>query len=595
MNKKNIGSGASVIIIMLLIIVGLLTFLLFERKSLFGYNLKRNNNDNISSINIENSGGESLGISCEDGWTGYRQEVIGIEFCYPEDKWGVAEIEYLGDITSLKDLAESYKKQNIYYKGYVEIGFNSQHKLSQQGGPVLKIFDEKYLGEHYKNVKTHHLGYRDNILELKKTGDICQYKIEFNKKWENKGSEKEYYKDCNSSIKISLVEQSNRYDFNNTGWRYKYLLNLFAYKKLKNGYFDNVLIKYNIGSTSQQKSKLNNWEDYFGIAKWNIGNKSAFVTKDKYKESRRDFEKFVESIKIFKPVVEDLTKYKSDSAMSDSNIKLIEKYYWLLTRRDLKGAYLIRSTNESFTNFENQYKNIHFARPYNFKKIGDNEYIFFVEYQDHNSPVKIYQVKTSVASGKVKINFVQMFVTDRIEHGDMVAYGAIRGDKSYVILEKDGREVIIDEGEARYDEKYTNINAVKLFQNVEFSPNGNYLKYVMMGYEWGSGYVYDIQNDKVVVESSRTLDIKFTPDEKYVYYCAGAGMINTREGIVMSVPNFKEEFSVFGKAISGENYPKNNDYFKVVCDYNKDNDEIIFKLSDLDGDMPEKIVKYKLK
>jgi hypothetical protein len=589
MNKKIISGGVT-IIVMLLVIVGLLTFLLIGQKGVFEDSQKQIINQKVDSVKKV-----SIKLSCPDGWTKYRQEAVGVEFCYPENKWGKADVEYMSNITNLQNLKESYKEQNVYYNDYFEIDFVKKGNLSKKGSPTIRFFNEDYQGEHYKNARTHHLGYRDNISSLKQSEDICNYKIEFNKEWAEKGSEKEFYTNCKGGVKTNLVEQVDFYKTNNTGWRYQYCLNLFAYKKLQNRYFNNALIKYNIDNSSQLKNKLKNFEEFFNLDHSYGKEKRVTLTRKEFNQESNDFEKFVKSIKVFEPTKEDLIKYKSESANGSSDVELIEKYYWLLTTGDLDYAYGLRVTGQSLVEFRKQYKNVHYAKPYDIKIGVGGQYDFYVEYQDHNSPVKKYQVNMSVMNGKIKTNFVQMFITERIEYEDMIAYGAIRGDESYVILEKNGKEVVVDKGEAKYDKKYTNLNNVKILKNIEFSASGNYLKYSMLGYEWGSGYIYDINKNKNVIESALTTSIKFTPDEEYIYYCAGAGMSNAREGFVKSVPNFNEEFSVFGKSIDGEKYPKNNEYFGVTCNYDKIDNEVIFKLSDLEGKISEKIIKYKLK
>jgi hypothetical protein len=116
----------------------------------------------------------------------------------------------------------------------------------------LRFFNQRYGGEYYPKYYyyAYAYGYIDNIPLLRKTGNICDYKIDFNKKYEDRLNE--IYNDCSKNIKTAIIEKYEYFDFlqDINKSRYSYNLEGFAYKKLSNGYFDDLLIKAKFGFVS---------------------------------------------------------------------------------------------------------------------------------------------------------------------------------------------------------------------------------------------------------------------------------------------------------------------------------------------------------
>ncbi len=614
-NKMGIIAGVAMGILLLIVVI-LLGFLISEKSDNFVIdgnnnfvkqitklfkkqleekdNKKLNDDDGDNNVVIDKNKNSQL--NCPIGWDRYKHNVIGIEFCYPKDKWGEVYTEPTESITNLDGIVNKYQKnyKTIYIK------FRSMERNANVGGIGIKIFNDEYPGEHYKNNQTYKLGYRDNIPLLKQTGNICDYKIEFTKKWEREGSEKEFYQKCDGDIKTALIEQEDYFNWKDyetgelIGWRWQYFLRLYAYRKLQNGYFDNALIYYKIDSTSQIKKPLKSFTDFFNLDHSYKTDKRITLSEQEFQEKKNDFTTFVNSIRVFSPLAEDLKQYKgqADGVKQGS----IVDYYWLLTQKDLKGAYNLKDTKQSFADFQENYKNIHYAKPYKIQKNTNGIYEFWVEYQDENKPVETYQVRAKISDGKMKTIFVQKIVGEIVRLGNMKAYSAIRGDKSYVILEKDDKEIIVDSGYAEYefDNKKGhggNIGEVKFFRGVKFSPKGNYLLYNMTGWEWCLTYLYDINNEREVLNSDGCQSFGFAGGEKYFYYCTGAGLATSSEGIVVNIPDFEEVFNVM-------NFDGNRQYLNTDCKYNDKKREIEFILtdhSDFENPLPPKVEKFKVK
>ena len=501
---------------------------------------------------------------CLENWKEYRHDVIGISFCYP-DEWGEPTTSPIKNLTRLSNMKEEFETQNIYYRNRIAIVFEKNRQVS------MGLFNDQYGGEYYPNTYAHAYGYVDNIPLLKSTGDICKHKIDFNKDYEDKLNE--IYNDCDKSIKTTIVEHYQHFDFidDNNKSRYSYDLKGFAYKKLSNGHFDNLLLNAQFGYISQNKEQLATIDQILS---------SLEKSEDQFQKEKDEFASFVESIETYQPIPKTFQEFEAIQE-EDSQITIIRKYYWLLANSKLNEAYEMRFDKEklAYETFQDWYKEIYSVEPYDFKKTNSNEYEFYVEYQDHNKSKKKFKVAMSVNKNEIKTLFSDEILTEEISFGKYSAYAIKRDDKSYMILIENGKEIIIDEGDANYDSEHSNLMKVKSFREPRFSPKGNYLIYTVCEWEWCGSYIYDIQNRKVVEGYSGSDKFDFTPDEKYFYVCSSPGMSSSADGKVYSVPEFNVEFNALNT--------ENSVHFNVDCMYEKENSEIIFILSNNEGDKKE--------
>jgi hypothetical protein len=277
----------------------------------------------------------------------------------------------------------------------------------------------------------------------------------------------------------------------------------------------------------------------------------------------------------------------------DANVNIIKKYYELLSAGKLQEAYAMRAVQDvSFKEFSGWYNNVEYAKPDNFKSIGDNAYDFMVNYKDKDTDAKKYGVRMTVADGKVKTASSKEFKSVETKFGDYTAFSVLRGDKIYLIMEKGGVENIIDV--ADYSTKALSEGFNESFINLKFSPKGNYLLYSIEGYESIDTLVYDIKNKKIVngvsfagVAAGNGID--FVPSEKYLYYCLGNGFYAGVPGEVYSIPGFNAVF----RAMDEGGY-----YMDSSCGYDQKENAIVFNLSEPfseDNSLPQtKVVKFSV-
>lgn len=505
---------------------------------------------------------------CAPGWNFFNHDVIGISFCYP-DEWGSVTTDPKQTITRLEGLVDEFDAEDNYYHNSFEVSFNKNENIH------LRFFNEEYGGEKYPNAYAYKYGYVDNIDKLKSSGNICDYKMDFNHTWQYKGQINETYVICDGSIKTAIIDKQEYFDKE----VHSSSLESFAYTKLRNGYFDNVLLAYNHGSTTQLERKFDTVEPLLAEIK---------KSNEDFAAEQKKFESFVKSIKTFLPIDEQQADFEVESG-EDAGITAIRKYYWLIAGRKFDEAYAMKAPENrgTYEEFLEQYKNVYIANPYDFQNIGGNGYYFLVEYEDHNEPKTKYGVKMIVVDGKLNTTFVEEFKDESASFGEYTAFAVNRGGKSQLILKKGETEKIVDEGDAEYNEDFSNIGTVKSFPKIKFSDNGSYLIYSMVGYEWGVGYIYDVKESKILKEFD-SADVgdgfDITPDEKYLYVCVGAGMTEGNPGEVYTLPGMAKVFDAGGEK-----------YFDRKCRYEKSENAIVFNLSAPAGEeepKPEEVKYY---
>jgi len=515
--------------------------------------------------------GQKPKLNCEKGWKEYYHDVIGIAFCYPE-KWGEPYTDSHPDsypyrypysnsdpITRLKDIVSEYDDKNNRYYDSIYIEFDSE-------GPSLHFFGDKYQGEYFANSIPDKLGLVDVVSQLKSSENICAYEI---KKWNNDETTIEIQNECERYVKTALIENKSIYSQN-----YEYDLRLYAFKKISNGYFDNILIRNIFDRTSSMEKKLTTLEDFFNAkTRYNSGEERAIKNKEQFNEEKEDFEKFVTTIVAYNPIVETAIAFQKIPG-EEKNIETIRRYYWLLSNQKINEAYAMVSNQENITlvQFNNWYSNLNFAKPRDFKKINSSAYEFLVDYQDHNDKERIYHVKMQVLGEKIRTLISEEYISKVVTFGEYEAYVAIRNGKNYVILSKNGKETILDEGVADYNEDYSNINEVKIFSSVYFSSKGNYLIYDWGAWEVGGEVIYDFKKQKEILNLLYPDEYGFSNDEKEFYYCTSAGMATGPGGEIVSLPDGETIYSLDDLFME----PEYSDYMDVECSYDEKIDKVTF-------------------
>jgi len=492
-------------------------------------------------------------------WKIYKHDVIGIEFRYPAE-WGEPYTEPTRCITKLSNVVDKYTGDNLYNNS-IFILFTDNDRLK------IHIFNDKYEGEKYPNVYAYNYGYIDNIPKLKITENICDYEIDFDHRpsWSN--TLEEIYTECNNHVKTSLIKDLQFFDWLNKTL-YVYSLKHFAFKKLKNDFFNNAIISYYVGGTGQIETSYLVFDDFFKIAK-------PDMDKSAYEKQRNEFVNFINSIKVFVPPQPPLANFEIIEG-EDYNITTIRKYYFLLTANRLSEAYEMRSDKDviSYEQFQDWYKNIHYAKPYDFKKMENNNYEFYIEYQDHNEPKKKFRVITTVNGDKLKPLSVVEILTEKVSFGEYSAYAIRKNNKNYMILAKNEVETIIDEGNADVE-----LGNVKFFNTPQFSPKGNYLIYTIIGWEWSNKIVYDIEKKEKVLEIAGAYGgFDFTPDEKFFYVCSGSDAFGYSDilGKVYTIPEFNLDYDL---SENQKDFCFNSIDCNITCRYDEANESIVFELN----------------
>ena len=127
-------------------------------------------------------------------WKQYKNDVLGIEFYYPE-KWGEPRTEPVPHITSLAHVVDTFTGDNEYNNNIV-ISF------SGDSSPWVRIFNERFAVSADEQAYNYYNGIAGNISDMKKSGNACDYKVDFS-----------YLTGCNNGIKEMLTQNKEVFNF----------------------------------------------------------------------------------------------------------------------------------------------------------------------------------------------------------------------------------------------------------------------------------------------------------------------------------------------------------------------------------------------
>ncbi|MDD4358519.1 MAG: hypothetical protein PHY30_01740 [Candidatus Pacebacteria bacterium] len=492
---------------------------------------------------ILNTEGE---VKIPEEWKKYENDVLGISFYYPSE-WGDPYTGPSKNITDLATANKGYKDVTNDFFYAVKIYF------PEEKTPVINLYNNEYKGELYPNGDALPFGYVDNILEVEKSGNICDYRVEFDHRPDYKGTIDEVYSECKNKVRTYITRNMEIYE-NGTLVLYNYALKDSSFVKLENGYFDNVLISY-------FHTAIQTPDD--GVGMQDI----LEQVNDNYQEDKNNFVIFINSINTFKPAPPQEESFEIIEG-ENPHITTIRKYYFEIEKGDLGTAYnMYQDKSVSFETYEEWYKNTLIANPIEFEEIGDNRYQFKVQFQDNNQKQKLYRVIMEVNEGKIIPISSEEMAADPILFGDMTAFvkqkqlGAYQF-KTYLVLSENGEEYVLDE-EMAFE------GGGKMFSgSLEFSPEGNYLISHIYGYEWSGINVYDIKSKKRILELNSPSMASFTPNEKYFFACAQNELGGDYYGTVYSVPDFKEIYNALTRKYS----------VNMNCEYDEEKQVIRFRV-----------------
>lgn len=148
-----------------------------------------------------------------------------------------------------------------------------------------------------------------------------------------------------------------------------------------------------------------------------------------------------------------------------------------------------------------------------------------------------------------------------------------KGDTNYLVLNKNGQQVILIEGKMKNQDDPTNISVIS---NPRFSPDKNYILYDNGTYFGDLTEIYDI-NKSETIDRGDVGKTGFSSDGKYFYKCR-TGRGGYIEAIIKSVPNLDVVFDVFGKQLGEGQYERNSGFNDLDCTYDRSKQQIKFTL-----------------
>lgn len=463
------------------------------------------------------------------GWTKYRNDILGIEFQYPQ-RWGNITLSPYENITDLKTINKEFlNTTNNNFRDMVEIRFSNNNWID------FDFINDQYPGENYPNGFAEKYGPMDNFQKLIITKNICDYHFSF--KNDVDGRNVTYLESddkCEDNIKTTLFFE-NPDATNQSGNRYfNYQIKQYFYKKLNNAYFDNLLISNYLVSYQGSESDLNS---------------NQIIAKSKpeipYDLSSSNFKEFVESIKTFTPSTPTPIIF-SEKSGEDKNITTIRKYYFYLATRKLQDAYEMYLTkNITFDEFTKWYGLVFNTNVYNIKQIKANTYVFDVDISEQNKKeVAKYRIRMEIINNKINILSSEQITSKEVSFASLTAYTRIKSNKNEIVLIKDGQEIIIDSGDNDWQNKMA---TTRNFSDPKFSPQGNYLTYFLGGWEYSGGRVYDIKNSHILTNISIPFPtfIEISNNEKYIVGCYESGMSGEYGAFVSSFPEYKVQYDFF--------------------------------------------------
>ena len=487
-----------------------------------------NKNDNTSSLQ-----------PVPAGWEDYRNDVLGLSFSYPPE-WGNISTYPSESITGLEVLSSRITSEFL----------NSIDLIFKNAGRKISIYSEQHGGRNYTSPP---YGPLDNVTTLKDAKDACNYKINY----KQTDYLQEIFSDCRSGIKIAVVE--NTQDFGSpTGILYTYSLNYYGFKKLENGVFDYLLTSHAATSTRQQSKHLTA-EEFLN---------QAGIKKDAY-PNMTEFTAFVQSLKSYPPPVVETPVFTVPEG-EDSNITLIRKYYYQIATGQLNDAYKqLINPYLSQEKFNETYQNTYKIQPRDFKKLAENRYECWVDYQGHNRDAEKHRLIVQIINGKIKQELFDVLTSSIITFGDFKAYAASRGDENIVVLRQNGNESIIDFAPNDFDKTLKTL----IFVDVSFSPQGNYLMYVGGGWEWAYLRIYDIKNKKMALETSGGHG-EFSPSESIYFFCEANEMGGNYAATVYKVPEFSVKVD-----LPKQHSEELKDFSNITCSADEKNRLIHFNFN----------------
>ncbi|MDO8668333.1 MAG: hypothetical protein Q7K35_04565 [bacterium] len=456
-------------------------------------------------------------------WATWRQDILGLEFTYPE-KWGdpiTGSSSIITDLSAI-DIDNGSKNNYDFYKYAITIQF-------MHGGPEIDIYNNEYSGAENLTRQFYYPGAVNNFKELVKTDNICDYKIELKNNPDNIGAFQEKYSECSKGVKTAFFETEKFSDEK----KYNYSVYSYGFKKLQNNFFNNLLATYAVKASESLNEKIE-YKDFFN-QELERRNGMIKLTEEDYEQDKNDFIKFVNSIKSFEPKQPPTKEFKIIKNEAP-DITTIRKYYYNIAQGNLPAAYdMYLQKRVSYDDFYGWYKNTIMADPHDFKGLSAGKYELLVDFQEHNSGPQKYRVIISVDNDKIQTLLSQEIMGEEASFGDKKVFTKKRLGYKYFIFSENGKEIVIEKAEDNTEK----VGGTIYFTNIEFSPRGSFLTYMVYAGMLIFSQVYDIDKNQIVLKKEYMHNYGFSNDEKYYYSCGTDKISNNASVSIYTTDNFQ--------------------------------------------------------
>lgn len=453
------------------------------------------------------------------GWKHYINDTLGIEFQYPQ-QWGEVKLGPTENITNLQTVNKDFlEDEDNDYRYMVEIGFSQNDDIN------LHFINNYFQGSKYPNGYAYLYGPANNFIQLKNTGNICDYHLLFDHRPQYPDIVEEQYNVCENHVKTTLTKDSH-FD---SGY-HNYKVSQFYFKKINNGFFDNLLIENYITSTGDENGNLI-YEDLI--------NKNN--SQNNHQQNMTLFKEFVKTIGVFTPPRPTPITFSVKSG-EDSNIATIRQYYFYLATQKLEAAYaMYQNQNISFIEFTSWYDQVFNTKIGNIKQINLNTYEFDVDILEQNQPVSKYRVIMEVKNGKINTLSSEQITSDEVKFNNLTAYTRTKLHKNEVVLFKNGQEIVIDSADNDFEKK---MGTTAFFSDPKFSSFGNYLTYSVGVWEAGYSKIYDIKNNKFIndPEGFTSSLYQISANEKSLVNCGFSRFDGTERAMIYSFPDLSPQY-----------------------------------------------------
>jgi hypothetical protein len=500
---------------------------------------------------------EVVSETTKEGWSMYKNDVLGIEFEY-KDLWGEPVIGPYTNLTKLSDVSKDFaESNNNVYQHAVIISFVGGLDVNK---PNFVFFDDSYRGQDFPNGQVSDIGYIDNFPVVVNSEDICDYEFAYQEK---QFTTKQLYKNCVESKYAEIIyynEQVLTY--------YNYDFSMYSFEKLNNGYYDNLLLDMSIVRRQLQDDNLLDPVSLIPAAVASA-EESGYPIEVNYELEKIDFEYLLSSIRTYStdgiiPVNPKLIR------SSNKDHQLIYNYYYNMARGDLRTAFdLNEDEGTSFGQFSEWYKDVYNTVVQEITELKEGEYEFKVTLFEHNTLPSTYLVVKRVEDGLLQ-SVRSDLILDELEYSeDLFARVMKRSQSIQLLIYNDGLETLIDRFDDVSDERFEE-GFFTRFSLKEFSSDGRYLIIGMPGWESYSEKLYDIQND-LLIDDLKVYSASFTPDSKYIYDCSYGGMGATGGFQVISLIDGAEVL----ERINQGDLPEG--IWGVECEYSKPSNSLFIE------------------